>query len=284
MRYYGIVLSMLIAVGCGKLNADKERVPIARVNKTFLYKDEISDLIPKGASKDDSTNIASLYIKNWATKQLLIDQAQVNLKESELKNFDKLVEDYRNTLYINAYKEAVVTKSIDLGVSEENLITFYEENLENFNLNEDVVSLRYLHLPSQYGEGDLYATQIKLDRFKEKDKEYLSNKKMEFVKTYLQDSVWISYDELISKLPILTKRTKDDVLKEGKFMRQRDTAGIYLVKINKVLRRGDVAPLSYIKPTLRQIILNQRKKELIKNLEKDITKDAITNKQFEVFK
>ena len=55
------------------------------------------------------------------------------------------------------------------------------------------------------------------------------------------------------------------------------------MKIDKLLNKGVQAPLEYIKPTIRQIILNKRKLELIKNLEKDITKDAIKNKQFEVY-
>jgi hypothetical protein len=45
----------------------------------------------------------------------------------------------------------------------------------------------------------------------------------------------------------------------------------------------DIAPLSYIKPSLKLIILNKRKLELIKKLEKDITQDAIKNNEFEIY-
>jgi len=38
-----------------------------------------------------------------------------------------------------------------------------------------------------------------------------------------------------------------------------------------------------VSPTIEQIILNKRKLELIKKLEKDITKDAIKDKKFETF-
>ena len=56
-----------------------------------------------------------------------------------------------------------------------------------------------------------------------------------------------------------------------------------MIKIKEVLKKNNVAPLPYIKPTIRQIILSKRKRELIKKLEKDITKDAIKNKQFEIY-
>ena len=36
------------------------------------------------------------------------------------------------------------------------------------------------------------------------------------------------------------------------------------MKIEEVLKTNDIAPLSYVKPTLEQIILNKRKQELSK--------------------
>ena len=55
------------------------------------------------------------------------------------------------------------------------------------------------------------------------------------------------------------------------------------MQINDVLLRNEIAPLEYVKPTINQIVINKRKLELIKQLEKDITKDAIKNKKFEIY-
>ena len=55
------------------------------------------------------------------------------------------------------------------------------------------------------------------------------------------------------------------------------------MQINDVLLRNETAPLEYVKPTIDQIVINRRKLELIRELEKDITSDAIKNKQFEIF-
>jgi hypothetical protein len=38
-----------------------------------------------------------------------------------------------------------------------------------------------------------------------------------------------------------------------------------------------------VNSTIKQIVINKRKLELIKQLKKDITKDAIKNKQFEIY-
>ncbi len=254
---------------------------IARVNSTYLYKQDIKGLIPKDISKEDSLQIINNYINTWAKKQLFIDQSKRNLTELELQRFDSLVEDYKSALYINAYKNAVIDKTINMEVTEQDMKTYYEENIENFNLNEELVKLRYLHLPSKYN--DIVATQKSFNRFNEEDEEDLLSRSIEFLTYSFEDSTWVQYEQVLNRIPILKKQNRRKTLKDGKYLKLRDSLGIYMIKIKEVLNKNETAPLEYIKPTIRQIILSKRKRELIKKLEKDITKDAIKNKQFETY-
>ncbi|WP_103864333.1 peptidyl-prolyl cis-trans isomerase [Aquimarina sp. I32.4] len=283
MKYYKLLLLLLfiIATSCQKFKNNSKKQTIARVNDAYLYKEEIKDLVPKNASEQDSANIVNSYIKTWATRQLFIDKAKLNLTEEELKEFEDLVESYQSTLYINAYKNAVIKKSINMEITEQDLQSYYDQNLKNFNLNQEIVKLRYLHLPPDYE--NIVATQQQLNRFKEEDVEELESKKLEFLTYSLNDSVWIELDQVLHKIPILKKQDKVKFLKKGKYIQLSDSTGVYMVKMKEVLRRSEVAPLEYIKPTIRQIILNKRKLELIKKIEKDITRDAVENKQFEVY-
>lgn len=276
----GILFGFLV-VGCVEFKKKNKKIPVARVNTSYLYQGDLEGKVHKGASQEDSTSIVNTYIKNWATERLLIDQAQLNLKQTELRGFDELVEDYRSTLYINAYQEAVVSKSINLEITDKEIQTFYEENLENFNLNQDLLKFRYLHLPAKYGS--LYATQTKLDRFNKGDKENLKNRSQEFIEAFLNDSIWYTYNDMYNKIPMLQASRKQHDFIDGDLLRHKDSLGNYLLKINKVLKKGQVSPIEYVKSTIRHIILNKRKKEIIKKLEKDITKDAIKNKQFEIY-
>ncbi len=282
MKYIKIVVLSILIISCQKRNNKLDKEVIARVNDKYLYEEDIKDLVPENASVEDSTHIINSYINVWATKQLFIDQAKRNLADIELKKFDVLVEDYKNTLYINAYKDAVINRSINLEVTEQDLKSYYEENQRNFNLNEELVRLRYLHLPSDFD--DIVATEQKFSRFNEDDKEELENKKLEYISYSFEDSLWVSLDRVLNKLPILKKENKEDLLLKEEYIQLQDTTGIYLIRFNEVLKRNETAPLDYIKSTVKQIVIGQRKRELIKNLEKDITKDAIKNKQFEVYK
>ena len=66
-------------------------------------------------------------------------------------------------------------------------------------------------------------------------------------------------------------------------MELQDSLNVYLVYVNDVLSRNEQAPLEYASATIREILLNKRKQTLIKELEKDITKDAIKNNEFEIY-
>ena len=45
-----------------------------------------------------------------------------------------------------------------------------------------------------------------------------------------------------------------------------------------------MGPFDFVKPTLREVILNNRKLELIKKFEKDIIDDALKDNKYEVYK
>ena len=66
-------------------------------------------------------------------------------------------------------------------------------------------------------------------------------------------------------------------------MQLEDSIGVYLVSVEDVKLRNEQAPLEYALPNIKQILLNKRKLDLIKKLEKDIIQDAIKSEQFETY-
>ena len=115
------------------------------------------------------------------------------------------------------------------------------------------------------------------------DKKVLDSISIQFKSYSLNDSIWIRVNQVIDKIPAITAENKNELLKKSNFVQLKDSLGVYLMQINDVLLRNDTAPLEYVKPTIDQIVINKRKLELIRKLEKDITKDAIKNKQFEIY-
>ena len=280
-RYFGVLL-VLIFVSCNSLWKDESgNEPIARVGDSYLYIEDITPLMNKGLTKEDSTSFITSYINNWASKQLLLSKAKINLSEDKLAEFNTLVSDYKSDLYTRAYKEALVQQGSDTVISQSQLDRFYEQEKENFKLKEKLIKLRFIQLPIQFLNKETVIDKLK--SFKKEDVAYLDSIGVQFMKLNFNDSIWVSASRVLEEIPPLTIENQDRYLKKSQFFELQDSLGVYLAKITGVLEINDIAPLSYIKPSIEQVLLNRRKLDYIRKLETEIIDEAIKEKEFEVY-
>ena len=277
-----LVFGPLLFLSCSYLRKEEgDKSPIARVGQNYLYTEDMAPLLNEGLSKEDSASFVNNYINNWASKQLLLTKARINLPEEKLADFDALVENYRTDLYTRAYKEALVVQGSDSIITKGQLERFYEKEKENFKLKEKLVQIRFIELPKQFLNK---ATVIKkLKSFKKDDVKYLDSIGVQFKKLNFNDSIWIRASRVIDEIPPLTFENQDKYLKKSQFFELEDALGVYLAKITGVLQVNDIAPLSFIEPTIKQVLLSRRKLDFLRKLETEIIDEAIKEKEFEVY-
>jgi hypothetical protein len=280
-NHFIILFAFIVFSSCNFFKKVDNEEPIARVNDTYLYKNDIKALITESTTKQDSILRVNNYINQWATQQLLINGAQINLSQEKQEDFDNLIEQYKRDLYIKAYLEALVKRNIDTVVTQNEAIEVYNRNIETFKLNEELIKFRYINVSDN--NINLKEIEERFKRFDNEDKVILDSIAIQFKSYSLNDSIWIRLDQAIAKIPAFNAGNKKELLKKSNFIQHKDSLGLYLMQINEVLKRNDTAPIEYVMPTIKQIVINKRKLELIKQLENDITKDAIKNKQFEIF-
>lgn len=282
MKRVILIVALLgsVLASCEYFVSTPEDDVIARVNDKYLYRSDIENLVAVNTSPEDSALIVNNYVNQWATQQLLIDRALVNLSQDELDRYEKLVNEYRNDLLTEAYKNAVVSKQLDSTVTQSQYEEYYERSKENYRLNDVLLKVRYIHLPVDYSGVD--KVKNRLTDFDAEDKEILTDQAYSYVSSNLNDSVWIKKDNLQKVLPIL-RSEKSEVLKKSNFTQLQDSLGVYLIKIEDRLDLNETAPVEFVKPTLKQIILNKRKLELISKFESDITRDAVRHNKFQIY-
>ena len=275
----GATLFLISSCDYFQLQQNKEvrEKPIATVYNAKLYKRDIQDLFPKNSSKKDSIILAKSLINNWATKQLLLKKAEENSTKEENESVSELVENYRESLLINNYKERLVKQQLDTIVSTEEITEYYSENQQNFRLNEELIKVKYLHFGNDIVDKKEMIRLFKSDSIV--DIETLESQQLSFKSFHLNDSTWIPLDNVLLKIPY----SKEKLLKKSKFSQKESSLGLYLVAVKDVLKRNDIAPLSYISSTIKQLILHKRKLELIREREKIIVKDAVQNESFKIY-
>lgn len=247
-----------------------------------MYKNDIATLVPAGTSKEDSILLVRDFIDRWASQKLLTDAAERNLSDRKKKEYNALIKQYTIDLYSRAYLEEVVKSTVDTVVSEEELRKYYSDNKENFKTNGLLVRLRFINLSKDNPRFE--TIRSKFFDYNKKDKKFWSTYAMQFKSFALNDSTWVDMNQVYGKLPVINPENRDDLIQPGKRIQIQDKENTYLIKVTNVIDKNQISPFEYIKPTLKEVLLNKRKLELIKKFEKDITNDAIKNKDYEIYK
>ncbi len=279
----GIALFSLLAavVSCGKAPEAKDGA-IARVNNEYLYREEITDLVPPGTSKEDSIAIVKAYIDRWASQKLMYSAAEVNLDKEKQAEFDVLVNQYKTDLFTRAYLEEIVKQSVDTTLNEEDLKKYYNSNKQNFRTPGALVKLRFLQVAKDHPKFSTVRSRFLSSR--KADAKALNDMAIQFKSYAFNDTTWVDMNEVYRKLPFITPENRDKYIGSGISYQYPDSLNVYLVKVVRVLDKNQISPYEYIKPTLAQLIINNRKLELIKKFQEEITDDAIKNNKYEVYK
>jgi len=274
------ILAFILFLSCDSIEFQKKDIitnkPIATINNKSLFKEDVASLLPKNVDTKDSIVLIRSIINSWAIQQLLLLKAEENTTKNDNSEVDKLVSEYRQALLINGYKERLIKQQLDTLIKQKEIADYYKLNSKNFRLNEELIKTRYLHFSN-----DLLDKKEVVRLFKDgaiEDLEALELRQLTFKMMMLNDSVWTSLENVMLKMPF----SRNNLLKKTKLFQKEDSLGLYLVAINDVLLRNQIAPLSYIEPTIKQMILHQRKLQLIRDIEKIIVKDAIQNKNFKI--
>lgn len=276
-----ILFLSLLFVSCNLFTPEKKAEAIARVNDSYLFHEDVKNLVPPGVSKEDSLIIVRNYIDRWASQKLMTSAAEINLSAKKQAEYDELIKQYKVDLYTKGYLEEIVKTTVDTIISEEELTAYYKQNKDNFRTDGTLVKLRYIHLPKDHPK--FQTIKNKFFDYRKSDKKFWDTYSMQFKSFVLNDSVWVEMNQIYKKLPFINPENRAEFISQGKSIEKKDSTDVYLVKVTNVLDNKQVSPFQYVKPTLKQVILNKRKLELIKKIEKDITDDAIKSKKYEIY-
>ncbi|HBK83523.1 MAG TPA: hypothetical protein DDZ41_07980 [Flavobacterium sp.] len=267
-------------ISCDKSGSNLDSGVLAVVSNSKLYQDDIKGLVSAGVSKKDSIIIVKDFIDRWASQKLLFDAAERNLTDEKQAELNKLVDQYKNDLYTKAYIEQLIFKSFDTLVIDEDIIEYYNKNKENFKTNVPLVKMSYIQINKNNPKSQLLSS--KFANSSKINKAFLKENAIELKSYAFNDSIWIDMNQVYEKLPFITMDNKEKYLVTGKTIKYEDETDIYLVKTSNFIAKNQVTPLQYIKPTLQNVILNNRKTALINKFKKDITADALKDGTYQI--
>lgn len=284
----GIILVASLFSSCDWIHFKKRvetaetRKPLARVKEKYLYQADIAGIAAEALSSVDSAITVKRYIDNWVKKQLMISEAssQIQFDQAEI---ERKILDYRYALMIYEFEKRHVFNHLQREVTDAEVKQYYEENKENFQLKQNIVRCVFLQAPKDSPRvKDIKKSMSGND---DHSKSQLKSLSLRFAaKAYLEDTVWVQFDEVFRSAPI-EATNKVQFLKENKdrVIEVSDENYIYLIRVYDYKIKDDIPPLDYVREDIRTIIINKRKTILAKQLEDDVYNNALKNKDFEVY-
>jgi len=277
-RYLLFISTTLLLTSCSNISDNNSNDLIARAGQNFLYQNQM----PSFSSEQDSMLRYLNYIETWAKEKILYDLSLTNLSQSKKNDLDILVEKYKVDLYINSYKDLIVNSIIDSIVTDEEIESFYNRNIENFKLNENLLKYRYLKVPSD----NINISRIRryIQRLNQSDREFLDSLNFQFADLKLNDTMWFTEREVISSIEFINQKNKSNYMGINRLYELENDQYLYYFIIKDLLKSGNIPPLSYLYDRIKSNIINQRKLNLLQNINKEILNDALKSNKYEVFK
>lgn len=261
------------------VNKSSENV-LARVYKDYLYESELEDVVPAGTNPKDSIMIVQNYINNWVSQKLILNKSNRNLLDEDLQ-FEKQLEEYRNSLIIYKYESKLISQNLDTVVKDEELESYYNENLGNFQLKDNIVKIFYARFDSKLPElrkirGFFYSSR---PEHRDSLEVYIENFADLF---YLNDETWILFNDVLRYLPINTYN-QEAYLQNHRKIEIKEEPWVFLVNFTDFKVKDGVSPLSFEKENISQIIINKRKLEIIGEMRDEVFQSALDNNDFEIY-
>jgi hypothetical protein len=275
----GIVLPALMS--CRAISSFlSEEETVAEVGTERLYRSELNKLIPKGIAIEDSIRLARQYINTWASDLVFQKIAEEQLSKAE-KDVTKELEDYRKSLLKYRYEQLYVNERLDTAVSEDMIEEYYVSHEDRFILQRPVVRARFLLISSD---------SPSLGKIRKK---MASDEVADLVEAdslaYSSALKFMTWDNRWIDISVLAREFGTDYSSvvggmNGKWVEKTDTTGLVsLAYVAEIVRSGQMAPVEYCTPMIKDMIISARKQSLITTLEQDLLKDARESGKLVIF-
>lgn len=272
------VLFITFLHGCFQSNFNESNY-VARFGENYLSKEKFYQLIGN-YQRSDSLTKANEVINEWALRKILLSKASLNLDQKKLDSLSQLADEFKNTLYVDYYVEALLNVKTNLEIDSLEIDSIYNLRKNQMQLNASIY--KYLIIEISKDFSDLNKVKQSVLRFSTEDQKYIDSISNRF-KTYkIKNKNWSNDRQLIKDLNFISRNRLID-LKKSKFYQFEDSLSLYLIKIIDSKTQGDISPKSYVVSTLKQMILNERKAIIMSQLKNGILNEAIMNNKLEIY-
>lgn len=282
MKKYFCLIILLISFlsGCTYFsNSSPGDAVVAKVGDKLLLRRELASALQGGITKTDSVNQAKDYIQRWIKQELMLRMAEENLADDQ-KDVQRELDEYRTSLIIHRYQQQLISQKLDTVVTPADIRQFYDLNPQKFILDQHIVKAIYIEVPKNVAKVD----QLKrwMSALDDKSRTELEKYSFQYATKFdYFNEQWIDFSQIRSRMPV-SITSPDAALRRNSFIETYEGNKYYLAAIKDYRLIGDKAPFEFVKDRIANLILNNRKMELIDELQKNIYQKGKNENLFKI--
>jgi hypothetical protein len=266
-------LACLLLYGCQAFEKKQQSGAAVELNGHYLYRSTL-DSLTLGMNSEDSLRAAQLFIRQWAQDILLYDATMSHTNAQ----IETMVEDYRRTLYAQAYEERLVESRMSKTITDSTVNALYQQMPERFKLDESIMKGMLVVVPKD-------APNI------QKLRQWMAAQSLDKLEKYVYQNAsgyelfvdqWKTTTEIIRLVPI-ERADLESRLKGSNHIEVADSSKIYLLQITEKSMRGEAMPVEYARPQIEKIILNARRVEFMRKERERLYNEAIQKRKIHFY-
>ena len=258
IKIYTIYLLSCLLCGCHVFEEKRMVGTVAEYNGKTITVEDIQ-LLTLGLSSEDSVRVVDQYIRQWATGLIEYDVA----KDKTNKDIERLVEDYRRSLYLHEYEQRLIAQRMPQMIEDTLIESFYSLHSKYLILSETIIRGLLLVVPNKAPNMNDLRKKIQQPNLEE-NIEWLEKFAYQYAVGYelfLED--WKDMSEIIVLMPF-EQNDLDKQLKNKRQIELQDSINTYILQVTELHMKGELKPLTYARKEIESILLRQRQVEFLK--------------------
>ena len=269
----GCIAAGLLLGSCTALEKQQKVGAAVEVNGQYLYRSTL-DSLTVGLSSEDSLRMVQQYISQWTKDILEYDKAKARTKS----DLEKLVEEYRRALYVQAYEQQLIERHMPKAVPDSVVTQVYEQMPNRFLLDESIVKGILVVVPKD-------ARDIA------KLRGWMAKEKLDEIEKYAYQNAsgyelfadkWLTTTDLLAHIPA-ERAEMENMLKAKNQIEVTDSLKTYVLQVTEKHLRGEQMPMEYARPEIEKIVLYERQVDFLNKEREKLYNEAIQDQKIKFY-
>ena len=213
-------------------------------------------------------------ISQWTKDVLEYDKAKARTKS----DLEKLVEEYRRALYVQAYEQQLIERHMPKAVPDSVVTQVYEQMPNRFLLDESIVKGILVVVPKD-------ARDIA------KLRGWMAKEKLDEIEKYAYQNAsgyelfadkWLTTTDLLAHIPA-ERAEMENMLKAKNQIEVTDSLKTYVLQVTEKHLRGEQMPMEYARPEIEKIVLYERQVDFLNKEREKLYNEAIQDQKIKFY-